>query len=135
MFVKSAHPRSHRVRKQPAAPRVLVVDDEPQVCSMVASMLREEGFSVVTAGSGPDAIALSRSHVGFDLLLTDVSMPGMDGPTLVEELRAAEPDLPVIFMSGNCDGASLRSLAPIRFLAKPFSLDNLLRTVRSAAKR
>jgi CheY-like chemotaxis protein len=134
MFSESPKPRTHHFAEESTAPEVLVVDDEPQVCRMVALVLEGEGFSVTTAGNGPDAIALSRSHERkFDLLLTDVSMPGMDGPTLAKELRAAEPDLPVILMSGGCDDAAFRSLTPW-FLTKPFSLDNLLRAVRSLAK-
>ena len=75
---------------------ILVVDDEPLVLGMVAMMLEEGGHSVMTAGSGADAINLWRSHRGgIDLLVSDVRMPVMDGCTLANALQEESPNLPV----------------------------------------
>src|SRR5260370_36151839 len=85
---------------------ILVVDDEPVIRKLIGLALEHEGFHVLSAESGPDAISLSESHRGeIDLLLTDVTMPGMDRATLAGKLRAADPDMPVRLVSGYCEGA------------------------------
>jgi two-component system cell cycle sensor histidine kinase/response regulator CckA len=100
---------------------------------MVAQMLETDGFSVLTAGSGPDAIDLSRSHQGeIDLLLSDVRMPVMDGCTLANHLQAENPALPVLLMSGYCENEVRRGGFPI--LPKPFSMKSLLGLVRDLLK-
>src|SRR3954453_2529778 len=102
---------------------ILVVDDERQICIMVARILEREGFSVLTATSGPEALQIARCYPGgLDLLLSDVEMPGIDGASLVQQLRAESPDLPVILMSGTCDLTALSISKPARFLVKPFSI-------------
>lgn len=111
---------------------VLVVDDEPLVRKMVALMLENGGFSVLTAGNGPDAIDLSRSHRGaIDLVVSDVRMPVMDGCTLASQLQTENPDLPVLLISGNAE--SEMAMRPSRFplLPKPFSMSSLLVNVRA----
>ena len=110
-------------------PTALVVDDEPLVRRMVALVLEQDGISVLTAGSGADAIELSRSHHGeIDLLVSDVRMPQMDGCTLANQLQAENPDLPVLLISGYCENDSAeRSRFPL--LPKPFSVTSLLQIV------
>jgi two-component system cell cycle sensor histidine kinase/response regulator CckA len=108
-------------------PTVLVVDDEPLVRKMVALMLEQEGFSVLTAGNGPDAIHLSRSHEGaIDLLVSDVRMPLMDGCTLARELQALNPALPVLLISGHCESEMDEPRGRFPLLPKPFSMKSLL---------
>jgi two-component system cell cycle sensor histidine kinase/response regulator CckA len=100
---------------------------------MVAQMLETDGFSVLTAGNGPDAIDLSRSHQGeIDLLLSDIRMPVMDGCTLANHLQAENPALPVLLMSGYCENEVRRGGFPI--LPKPFSMKSLLGLVRDLLK-
>jgi two-component system, cell cycle sensor histidine kinase and response regulator CckA len=112
-------------------PTVLVVDDEPLVRKMVALMLEGDGFSVLTAGDGPEAIDLSRSHRGgIDLLVSDVRMPEMDGRTLARELQAENPALPVLLMSGFCETEPEQQHRRFPILPKPFSLSSLLFVVR-----
>ena len=95
---------------------------------MVAIVLEQEGFSVLTATSGSEALRIARSCAdGVDLLLSDIEMPGMDGASLVQQLRAESPSLPVILMSGSADLAALRVAKPARFLSKPFSMTELAR--------
>jgi two-component system, cell cycle sensor histidine kinase and response regulator CckA len=112
-------------------PTVLVVDDEPLVRKMVALMLEKDGFSVLTAGNGPDAIHLSRSHRGrIDLLVSDVRMPAMDGCTLASELQAENPTLPVLLISGYCENEPAEHRRRFPILPKPFSVSSLLLLVR-----
>jgi two-component system cell cycle sensor histidine kinase/response regulator CckA len=96
---------------------------------MVALVLEQDGISVLTAGSGADAIELSRSHHGeIDLLVSDVRMPQMDGCTLANQLQAENPDLPVLLISGYCENdPAERSRFPL--LPKPFSVTSLLQIV------
>ncbi len=107
-------------------PTVLVVDDEPLIRQVVALMLQQDGYSVLTAGGGAEAISVSRSHDGaIDLLVSDVAMPGMDGPTLATELLEANPQLPVLFMSASREDAHLSACPRFRLLPKPFSMATL----------
>ncbi len=93
---------------------VLVVDDEPQLRMMLTHFLGQEGFAVLTAGCGSEAISLFRSHPEIDLLITDILMPGMDGPSLAAALRSIKPDLAVLLMSGNCDCQTDRKWLHVR---------------------
>ena len=124
---------------QQAAPRgheetVLVVEDEVALGRIIARILSQGGYRVLSAASGGDALALDGEH-GCDLLLTDVIMPGMSGPRLAELLEARHPGRPVLFMSGYSNGllGSTHVLDPdIAFIEKPFTADDLLRRVSAA---
>jgi DNA-binding response OmpR family regulator len=111
---------------------ILIVDDEPIIRALLEVVLQQAGFRVMTAGCGGDAIAISQSHQGeIELLITDISLPGMNGWTLARTLVEDEPDLAVLFMSGGCDAAELDQCGRSEFLAKPFSLVRLLAEVRN----
>ena len=113
-------------------PTVLVVDDEPLIRKMVALILEHDGFCVLTAGNGIEAIHVSHAHGGaIDLLVSDVRMPLMDGYTLATELQAENPALPVLLMSGFCEDQSAASRNRFPILSKPFSMASLLRHVHS----
>ena len=106
---------------------VLVVDDDDDVRRMVERVLRRAGYTVLTAVSGPDALARAGSYSGtIDLLLTDVVMPGMTGQELIRELSHDRPLLQVIFMSGYHQGAPIDAK---QFVSKPFERSALLSTV------
>ena len=113
-------------------PTVLVVDDEPTVRKLMRSVLEEDGFHVLTAENGYDAMNVSQSHRGeIDMLVSDVMMPGMDGPTLADELLETDPNLPVLFVTGSPDRVPLQHKQEhFPFLEKPFSPGNLVLTVR-----
>jgi len=113
---------------------ILVVDDERQICQMVATALGGKAFSVLTASSGAEAIAVSRSCAGgVDLLLTDLEMPGMNGVALARELRATSPGIPVIVISGSWDPAILQLPQPAEFVSKPFSVAQLVALAHTMA--
>src|SRR5262249_15721681 len=108
---------------------VLVVEDEPQLRTMLAEFLQQEGFAVLTAGCGSQAIPLFRSHPEIDLVITDILMPGMDGASLAADMQSVNPDLPVLLMSGNCDSKKIDNA--FEFLPKPFSFVDLLGKVKT----
>lgn len=117
---------------------ILVVDDEPDVRSVMADSLREMGYAVLEASSGPEALELGAKHRGeIHLLLTDLIMPGMTGRLLADTLRARRPGMGVIFMSGYVDDSRQEALEPgLHYIPKPVDWDKLGKKVREVlAKR
>jgi two-component system cell cycle sensor histidine kinase/response regulator CckA len=114
---------------------ILVVDDEPNVLQLVESILEEAGYTVIGASSADNAIkAFDKMPRHPDLLLTDVVMPGMSGPMLVDQLLAKQPNLKVLFMSGYDDRQVVQRYVVekgFRLLAKPFSLNALRSAVHA----
>ncbi|MFA6111984.1 MAG: ATP-binding protein, partial [Candidatus Latescibacterota bacterium] len=113
---------------------ILVVDDDEAVRQVVCRMLRACGYAVVPAASGVEALeAVHTRGVRADLLLTDVSMPEMNGWQLAATMRAGNPALPVLFMSGRPDGGAPPELAAAgtAFLPKPIQLRDLQRQVQA----
>jgi CheY-like chemotaxis protein len=109
--------------------QVLVVDDDPDPREAIRRVLERQGYSVVVAANGTEALRLLRStHVPVDLLVTDVQMPELLGDALVQQVRQSWPDLPVLFVSGEPRFATLPQLigGPSRFLLKPFGPADLL---------
>jgi two-component system cell cycle sensor histidine kinase/response regulator CckA len=108
---------------------ILVVDDEQDILNFVQTALNRAGFTVVQAQSGDMALELyEKLQDPVDLLLTDVVMPGMSGPMLVDRLLAIQPSLPVLFMSGYDDRQVVQRYVlkeGFALLAKPFSLEAL----------
>ncbi|MGB0507521.1 MAG: response regulator [Pikeienuella sp.] len=114
---------------------VLLVEDEAAVRAFARRALTMRGYDVTDADCAEAALdILSDEAFKFDLVISDVVMPGMDGPSWVMEARKARPDLKVIFISGYADdvfGAGICDLGEFTFLPKPFSLDDLTMTVKS----
>ncbi len=113
---------------------VLLVEDEDPVRLFSARALRNKGYDVVEAISGEDALKkIADGAKSVDLLITDVVMPRMDGPSLVKEVRRLHPDMKVIFISGYAEDAFRKRLgheSDIHFLPKPFSLKQLAGKVK-----
>ncbi len=116
--------------------RVLLVDDESSVRQMAAHALEHMGYTVVPSESGAAAVeALTADSGGFDLVVLDLSMPGMSGQETLARLRRIKPDLPVVMSSGYSEAECLKLLAdqPISgFLPKPYTAAALGRTVKTA---
>ena len=115
------------------AERILVVEDRQVVRELARDVLVDAGFEVETAAGGDEALAISAASEPFDLLLSDVVMPGISGPELAERLRAAQPGLPVVFMSGYTDDVlddAVLALPRTCFLRKPFGGRELVGAVR-----
>lgn len=117
---------------------VLVVDDEPALRAIVRRTLEDEDFHVEEAKDGESALALIQGRNDpFDLVLTDLSMPGIDGRQLSETLARYRPSVAVLGMSGNPDAVPYveSSDIPVRVMHKPFSADDLYHAVRDAITR
>ncbi len=114
---------------------ILVVEDEPVLQTLFGKILAVNGYSVMSACSGDEAVLLSRDFKGpIQLLLTDVVMPGMNGRELADRIHAARPGIKVIFMSGYTDDAIVHHGVledGIEFLTKPFSPEILANKVRN----
>jgi excisionase family DNA binding protein len=109
-------------------PRILVVDDEEAVRDLLAKTLTMADYDVDTAGDGPSALDRLRA-VEYDLLITDLKMPGMDGLSVIREARRQSPDLPVIVITGYSTEASAIeaiNLGVAGYLTKPFRLPRIL---------
>ncbi len=118
-------------------PVLLVVEDEEAVRSLVTRYLQKKGYMVLSAGDGQEALELLQtSLMQPDILVSDVVMPRLDGPSLAKKLRPTHPEMKIIFMSGYVDNKfSVPGLErdSYRFLAKPFSLTVLVETIRELA--
>ena len=113
---------------------VLVVEDEEAVRGMTARLLESEGYKVLTARDGAEALEAIRSEIGrLDLVIMDAAMPSMNGRELAAQLQELRPGLPVLFMSGYTDDEMVRRglIEPDHpFLSKPFTLEILAGAVR-----
>jgi two-component system cell cycle sensor histidine kinase/response regulator CckA len=113
---------------------ILLVEDEEGLRGLNARGLASRGYSVLEAGNGVEAIEVLERHQGkVDLVVSDVVMPEMDGPTLFKELRQRKADLKIIFVSGYAEEAFAKSLpegGQFAFLPKPFTLKQLVATVK-----
>jgi CheY-like chemotaxis protein len=116
------------------AATILLVEDEPAVRNLTAEILTDAGLLVVIAANGAEALERLDEHPEIDVLLTDVVMPGINGPDLAERLHALNPKLTIIFMSGYSgdalQGRGIASDAPL--LAKPFTPTQLRQAVQAA---
>jgi two-component system cell cycle sensor histidine kinase/response regulator CckA len=112
---------------------ILLVEDQPLVRELAQRLLRQLGYTVIVAEDGPQALALFYAADGaVELVLTDVSMPAMQGDELVRRLRESRPELPALTMSGYAEQLVHPIGEPTAFLAKPFSIDQLAGAVRQA---
>jgi two-component system, cell cycle sensor histidine kinase and response regulator CckA len=115
--------------------RILVVDDERAIRDLLETMLRRRHYDVVGAFAPGAALPwLANPSHDVDLLITDVSMPEINGTELAAELRSRNPDLPVIFISGYADLETARRTTASprdRFLAKPFKLADLFDAIEA----
>ncbi len=116
---------------------VLLVEDQDQIRSLLARQLERSGFEVMEAANGFDALNLWRQNADdIDIIVSDVVMPVMDGPTMVTRVREERPDLPVVFVSGYPGAADPSDRAtPLpkgRLLRKPFAAAELVAAIRSS---
>ena len=120
------------------AESVLLVEDDDRARALVGRLLRESGYAVHEAGLPEEALRLCDDHiVRIDLLLSDVVMPQMSGPTLARQIVERRPGLPVLFVSGYLEHGDDVDIAASgsEFLQKPFTPHELVQTVRRVLDR
>ena len=144
--IKMYLPRAQETRPEPVVQegtgtpggneRILVVEDDALVRQSAENILSGLGYDVTAVSNGPAALDMLRAHAGFDLLFTDIIMPGgMNGRQLVERAREFLPALKVLFTSGYTENAIVhngRLDAGLRFLGKPYRRQELARKIREA---
>ena len=112
-------------------PTVLVADDEVMIHEVITILLQEQGYVVLSAFDGQEALEISRKHPGkMDLLITDVDMPRLNGIKLCMQLLQERPGIKAIVMSGTDKGEIVRRNIDIPFLSKPFKSEALLASIR-----
>jgi two-component system, OmpR family, response regulator len=117
--------------------RILLVEDEEPIRDLVTTALRFTGFTVETAATGPEGLALARNDA-WHVLVLDVNLPGLDGFSLCRKLREAGDEVPVIFLTARDDPADLRegfTGGGDDYLTKPFSLEELVLRVEAMLRR
>jgi CheY-like chemotaxis protein len=116
--------------------RVLLVDDEPALARVFARALVAADFEVDLAVDGVEGLNMLKGG-GYDVLVSDVCMPRMNGLRLLDIIRKLRPDIPVVLMTAQLHPPSYeraRELGTVRYLLKPFTLEQLARAVGSAAR-
>jgi CheY-like chemotaxis protein len=140
-FPRVDQPLDTAIRAEQAGPlprgteTLLVVEDDTAVCLLAKNVLENQGYTVLRAMNGQDALRVAREHKGspIRLVITDVIMPQMGGKVMAEWLKSRFPDLRILFTSGYTDDAIVNHgvLEPgVAFLAKPYSPATLARKVR-----
>ena len=122
-----------------ASKRILVIDDEELLTKTFSLLLEKNGYEVYTAKNGLDAQVMAEDE-SFDLIISDVRMPGINGVETVREIQEtlkvkSRAPIPIIFITGYADSkmeAEAKSLNPLAYLHKPFNNEELLQTVRKA---
>jgi Signal transduction histidine kinase len=104
--------------------RILLVEDEDMVRAVAERALTRQGYTVITASDGDEGVEAMRRNPDFDLVVSDVVMPSMDGPAMAREIRHLAPGIPVLFMSGYAEEQLRREIdiEGMHFISKPFSV-------------
>jgi two-component system cell cycle sensor histidine kinase/response regulator CckA len=135
-----AKPEAPKARPAPrdlsGAGRILFVEDEDMVRGVAARLLRARGYEVIEAADGEEALIICEEQAGkIDLLISDVIMPGMDGPTLLKKARGYLGSAPVMFISGYAEADfsdMLEGETDVTFLPKPININSLAEKVKQA---
>ena len=120
----------------PHAETILLVDDERAVRSIIVRILKRGNYNVLEAENGEDALKIADAHDGpIDLVITDMYMPGLRGPEVIQRLAPKRPGLRALFMSGYADQDARTGVpAGANFLNKPFAGHELAAAVEAALK-
>lgn len=131
------HEKNNETKSHKSKAMILVVDDEPQVADTLRDLLEYEGFKVETAENGRQALDRLTSGHRFDLVITDMKMPEMDGLELLKRIQKLRKNLPVIVLTGYAtlkNGLQAIKEGVYDYVSKPFSVDLLISVVHQALK-
>ena len=130
-IVQQAKPDNPPIKSTKGSETVLLAEDEEPIRKLISELLVQNGYQVLVAKNGTEALEMGRHHPGpVHLLLTDVAMEGMTGPELARQLTGFRPEMKVLFMSGYADRFLSQSSIDTLFLQKPFTREGLFRKVR-----
>ena len=116
----------------PSGKAILIVDDDPVTHTLVATMLRSEDLEIESASNGGEALGRLDARC-FDVVLTDIRMPGMDGLTLLQRIKERHPETKVVVMTAETTANTIvRAIRAFSFLSKPLSRAGLIDTVNGA---
>lgn len=124
-------------KESPDRARILIVEDEALLSWSLTHFLRERGYSVTTVDAGDTALA-ELASAAFDLVITDLKLPHLDGLSLISQIKRRSPDLPIILISALPDEAMVARLGESqadRFVEKPFNLSEMLELVELLLKK
>lgn len=132
----AARPKAEARREWSGGGRILLVEDEDTVRAVAERALARQGYEVTTAADGEEGLEAIGRGGQFDLVVSDVVMPSMDGPAMAREIRALKPDLPFLFMSGYAEEHLRREIdiPNMHFLAKPFSVQQIAEAVEKVLR-
>ena len=135
----AVQPKRPVARDLSGAGRILFVEDEDAVRGVAAKLLRARGYEVIEAASGEEALELAETHAGeIDLMISDVVMPGMQGPDLLKQARAYLGSAPVMFISGYAESEFsdlLEGETNVSFLPKPIDIKTLAERVKQELQK
>jgi CheY-like chemotaxis protein len=120
-----------------AKPRILHVDDDPDVRLLMAGSLQEFGYSVLTAGTVNEALQLAK-ETSFDLCILDVRLPDGTGIELCQQLRSLQPDVPIVYYTAYADDQSQQEALSVcgdAYLRKPASINEWEKTIKDLLAR
>jgi DNA-binding response OmpR family regulator len=135
---KAAHLWSSAMKESMTTPTVLIVDDEAAISRFVQRVLQDAGFTTLVAHDGAEAVTLAVLAGDINLVVTDLMMPHMNGDELARRLRANQPDLPVLYLTGFSDrlfADRMQLWENEAFLDKPCSVKGLLEAVALISHR
>jgi CheY-like chemotaxis protein len=130
----NAVPNQSKGTEAPKTFTILHVDDDNRLTRLTGRMLPRFGYQLKSAGRGPEALELFRKG-GIDLVISDFDMPGMNGLQLLKALKALDPAVKVMILSGGVrdeEEKELRKAGVVAIMEKPFNVDNLANTIRTA---
>jgi len=107
--------------------KILIIDDEPEICKMVTEFLFDAGYAASYACNGPDGLAMIKKEAP-SLVLLDIGMPGMNGLEVMQLIHEQSPALPVVILSGQSDTETVKKMAALgaaEYLTKPIHLETL----------
>lgn len=124
---KAPKPAPEPVREWSGGGRILLVEDEDMVRAVADRALARAGYTITARADGEEGLAEIEGGGEFDLIVSDVVMPGMDGPSMARAIRELQPDIPVLFMSGYAEEQLRREIdiPNMHFIAKPFSVQEI----------
>ena len=108
--------------------KILIIDDEPEICKMVTEFLFDAGYAASYALNGPDGLAMIKRDLP-SLVLLDMGLPGMDGAEVMRLIREQFPALPVVVLTGHRDTENVRTMVGLgvsEYLTKPIHMETLL---------